>query len=201
MTVSDLHPWRAGSALNDRAVDDGELGLESVELVAFGAAEHVADEERMPGKLGHEADVKAVVRVGSGIHVLHEVVAALHVRDHVVVEAVEGLGFHRRVVVPPDVVLDRGRAHDVLVLGRAASELAGGDQKGPALPKCAFAVVDGLFDQRRFEEVVMHLAQSRDALVFECPLWIDAPFGHRFLPLLANVDPDGRGRLWVSQAI
>jgi hypothetical protein len=57
-------PLRVGAERG--AVDDREVGLERVEIVAVGAAQQVADEEAVPGELRHHPHVEPVRRVGAG---------------------------------------------------------------------------------------------------------------------------------------
>ena len=64
--------------------------------------------------------------VGAGIDVLHEDVAALHVVDELLVEALEaGLVDGDVHVAPPDVAFGRRLADDELVLRRAPGVLSG----------------------------------------------------------------------------
>ena len=81
-----------GVGFESRAVDNREFRIESVEFVSFGAAQHVANEQGMPGKLGHKAHVQAMRVIGSRVEILHVVVATLHMGEHVFIELVKALG-------------------------------------------------------------------------------------------------------------
>ena len=63
--------------------DHGEVrDMPPVGLLVFGQDEHVAGKQAVPGVLGHDAHRQAVVRVGAGVAVLHEQVAALQEALH-----------------------------------------------------------------------------------------------------------------------
>ena len=68
------------------------------------AAQHVPDEEPVPGELGHHPHVDPVRRVGAGIDVAHERLAALEIGQHAFMDDIEML---RRYLVinrsPPDI--------------------------------------------------------------------------------------------------
>ena len=138
-----------------RAVDDGVFRLERFEFGHVGADEHGAVEQRVPGQLGDHAHVDAIGRIGAGVEVFDEVFAALHVSQHVLIELFEVLGRHRRVVFPPDRVLDRGFVHRELVLGRAAGEFAGFHQQRAAVAQRTFVAAQRGLDQRGLQEIVV----------------------------------------------
>ena len=171
-----------GIGLEAGTVDDRPLGDKAVQFFARRAAQHVADEQVVPGQFGHHAHVQAMRGIGAAIQVLHEELATLHMRGHVVIQAIKRLCFHWRVIVPPDAVLHRGRAHDELVLGRAAGELACGNQKGTAFSQGAFAALDRAFYQGRFDQVVGNGTQPGDPLIFQTLFGIDASCGHMLAP-------------------
>ena len=108
-------PLRIG--LECRAIDDRELGNKCVEFRALRTAQQVADEEIVPCQFADHPHVKPMFCVSTAIKVLHEVLATLHVFQHVSMQAIEGVRRHWRVVFPPDVILDRRRADDELVFG------------------------------------------------------------------------------------
>ena len=56
-------------------------------------------------------------------------------------------------LAPPHGVFGFGIADDELVLGRTAGVLAGFDHQRPILRQYAFAIADGVFDQRRGAKV------------------------------------------------
>src|SRR6056297_1197960 len=97
-------------------------------------------------------------------------------------EPVEALRAHRRVVFPPDLVLDPRSANDVLVLGRPAGELAGGDQQCATIAELSLAPGEGRLDQRRFGQVVIDRSQPGDTLILEMSLRIDPARVHETHP-------------------
>ena len=163
MTVSERQPWRAGSAWKLGQLRMVKPGMKPRQLGRVGAAQHVADEEAVPGELGDDADVQPVGGVGAGVEILHEELAAADVGAHVGEQPAEVLGRHRRVVLPPDVRHDRGLADDELVLGAAAGVAAGGDQQRAADAEVALAAGDGRLHQRGLEQVVVHLRHAGKA--------------------------------------
>ena len=156
-----------GVRLEARAVDDGEISEELVKLLSLGAAQHVADEEAVPGQLGHHAHLDRMRRVRAADEVLNVVVLALHVLEHVGMQRVEALGRHGAVVFPPDLVFDRGGLDHVLVLRRAAGELARGHVEGAALAQRALAAFQRGLDQRGLHKIVIDIAQPFDPLIFK----------------------------------
>ena len=156
-----------GIGLEAGAVDDGEFGHEPFQLRRLRAAQQVADEQPVPGQFRHHAHVQPVVGIGAAEQILHEIVAALHVGQHVRVQAVEGLGGHGLVVVPPDRVLDLGGANHELVLGGPARMRAGRDQEGPSKAQPAFTPRHRLGHQRRFEKVIVNAAKAFDSLILK----------------------------------
>jgi hypothetical protein len=138
-----------------RAVDDRVCRLERVKFGHAGTDEHSAVEQRVPCQLGDHAHVDAIGRIGAGVEVFDEILAALHVGQHVLIQLLEVLGRHRRIVFPPDRVLDRGFVHRELVLGRAAGEFAGFHQQRAAVPQSTFAAAQRGLDQRGLQKIVM----------------------------------------------
>ena len=91
----------------------------------FGADQQLTDEQRMPGELGEDAGLDAVLRIGAAIEVLCEKGFALGVGDEIVEQIVELFFALFAVAVPPHGVLG-GRIDDrMFVLGRAAGVMAG----------------------------------------------------------------------------
>ena len=83
MNVSVRVPSMMGDARNEGAQITVNSG--TCRLSVLGAAdlhEHVAREQAVPGLLGDDADGHAVVRIGAGVAVLHEDVAALQEALH-----------------------------------------------------------------------------------------------------------------------
>ncbi len=106
--------------LKARAIDDCEFGHKAVQFCARWAAQQVTDEQVVPCQLRDHAHINAVVRIRTSVEILHEIFAALHMCDHVGIEAIEGIHFHAGVVVPPDMRLDRRGRDNEFIFRRAA---------------------------------------------------------------------------------
>ena len=106
----------------------------------------MADEQSVPSKLGHHAHIKALRGVRSAKQILYVVIAALHVGQHIFIKRVKARFGHFGVIFPPDTIGNRGCAHNVLVLGRAASELAGAYQKGATFTQSTLVILEGCLD-------------------------------------------------------
>ena len=148
-------PVALGVRLEGRAVDDGEVGLERLDLVQLGPAQHVVDEQGVPCQLGDDAHIQAMGRIGAAEQVVDEILAALHVFEHIRMQAVESVGRHRFVVFPPDGIFDRRLANDEFVVGRAAGVLAGGHEERAAVTDFAFAACNGFLYQGCELQIVM----------------------------------------------
>mmetsp|Transcript_10035 Transcript_10035/g.28520 ORF Transcript_10035/g.28520 Transcript_10035/m.28520 type:complete len:406 (+) Transcript_10035:492-1709(+) len=112
------------------AVDDGEIRLEVVQVVAvFGSDEHVGDEMLLPCHFVHEPDLLARGRVGAAVPVEHVGrLASVEVSHGLVVQILEDFWRRRLVdIIPVDVGFGFGSLvqYDELVLGRTAGEFAG----------------------------------------------------------------------------
>ncbi len=182
------------------AVDQREIGGEAVERGALGAAQHGAVEQAVPGQFGDHAHVDRVLGIGPADEILHEILAVLHVGQHVGMKRVEARRRHGGVVFPPDRVFDRGGAHDMLVPGRAPGELACGDEEGPAKAEPALAALERGLDQRRFEQVVMHRAQPGDALMLQPEIRIDPSDCHPVMLLAITARPGAPGKAGAGPA-
>jgi hypothetical protein len=101
-------------------------------------------------------------------------------------QRLEALRRHRAVVLPPDRVFDRWRAHDVLVGRRPAGELARGHQKRASAAELALAPQNRQLDERGLGEVVEDLAKALDALVLETATWVYTSCSHRCAPSLRS---------------
>jgi hypothetical protein len=98
------------------------------------AHEQVADEERVPGALGHDPDRHLRRGVGAGVQLLDEEPLPTGGVEHLLLEVGEVLWIERLVHrAPVDQVLGDGVADHELVLRRAARELAGVGDERPAL--------------------------------------------------------------------
>ena len=56
----------------------------------------------MPSQLGDHAYIHTVCGISAAKQILHKVIVALHMRDHVVVQRIEARLRHFRIVVPPN---------------------------------------------------------------------------------------------------
>ena len=121
-------PRRIGA--ERRQVDDRHVRHEAGEIGSFGADQEVADEQRVPGVLGHDPHRQTMRGVGAADQILDEEVPVRRMRQKVGMERIEGCRRHRLVVVPPDGRRGPVVADDELVLGRAPGVLAGiGDER------------------------------------------------------------------------
>jgi hypothetical protein len=73
-------------------------------------------------------------------------------------QRIERFRRHRLVVVPPDLAVGIGVAHDELVLGGAAGVLAGQRSKRAMRRQDCLAAGNGEFDKFRLEAVISHQA-------------------------------------------
>ena len=160
------------------AVDDGPLWHKPVQFRRCGTAQQMPDKQPVPGQLSHHPNVQPVQRISSGIEVLHEIIATLHVGQHVGMQPVKRIRRHGRVVVPPDAVFDRRRAHHEFVLGRTTRELPRRAQKCPAQPQPPFAPRNRRLHQRRFDQVIGDASQPGDALMGQRLLGVHASDRH-----------------------
>ncbi|OIQ68780.1 hypothetical protein GALL_496230 [mine drainage metagenome] len=181
------HGFRAASvagriSLEGRAVDDGEFRQEAVQLGARRATQHVVDEQAVPGKFRHHAHVKTVRRLSAGKQILHEIVAPLHVGEHVLIQTLERVRRHRRVVFPPDRVFDRGMTNDMLIFGRAAGMAAGRYQKRAAVAQRAFVAFQSLLHEGGLHQVIIDCAKSGHTLGFKAMGGVHASMSHLQAP-------------------
>ena len=121
----------------------------------------------MPGQFCNHAHVDRIGRIGAANQILHEIIAALHMGQHVGVERVKALGAHGAVVLPPNRIGHAGGFDHMLIFGRAASEFAGGHQECAALAQGAFAFFERGLDQRGLHKIVIDIAQPIDPLILK----------------------------------
>ena len=167
------------------AVDDREIGREICKLALFWAAQKVADEKTVPRKLCHDAHIQTMGWVGAPKKVVHIICAATHVRDHVIIKLIELRRFHRRVVFPPNRVLNTWRPNNELVLGGATSVFAGCDKECATVSVDTFTVFNGGFLQLRFGQVIIDVAKPLDALILKFHLRVDRSMVHCRVPYAA----------------
>ena len=118
------------------------------------------DDQAGPGHFGHDADVQAMLWIGAAEQILHEILFALHMGEHVLLETLETLGRHGAIVLPPHLVLDRRFADDMLVLRGAARVLAGQSDERAARAQIALFALDRLLQERRLVEVVIDACET-----------------------------------------
>ena len=130
----------AGSAEIGGACHDRQGRLEIRHLGRVRADEHVAREEAVPGAVGDHPHRQPVVRVGAGVEVLDEQLAALQIGQHSLLQVFEARRLDRLVDgAPPDRVLRPRLVDDVFVPGRAASVPPGVHDKAAAKPELTLA--------------------------------------------------------------
>ncbi len=104
-------------------------------------------------------------RVCTTNQILHEIIAAFHMLDHIGIERIKALGRHLCVVFPPNGVNNAVCFHDMLVLGGPAGKFASRDKKRAAIAQCAFVAFERGFDQRGLHKIVKDIAQPADPLI------------------------------------
>ena len=74
-TVCERQPCRAGSAAKEGRSRIVRSGDEGAKIVSRRPDQEVANEERMPGVFGEDADIDPIGRVGAAIKILREQIA------------------------------------------------------------------------------------------------------------------------------
>src|SRR5258708_22168936 len=159
-------------------VEDGKGRLETGQLRVMRADEHVAGKKAVPRARRHHPHRQAVFRVGAGIEVLDEQLAALKIGQHALVQAGKLSRGDRLVdAAPIDRLVRTGFVDDVFVARAAAGVLAGLDDKGAAKTDLAFAPADGVLVEERHLQVPVHRPEMTHALRFEITgrLWARDP--------------------------
>src|ERR1039457_5849568 len=156
-----------GRRQEGRRADHGEL--RHVPLEGLGAAnlhEHVAREETVPGLFRDDPDGHAVVRVGGGVAILHEHVAALQETRDSREERAELLGAEGAVILsPPDVVFSGLLADDELVGRGARGMFAGGHDDRAEMGNASLSPENNLLVQRRSGEIPVDAVQVGQPVV------------------------------------
>ena len=135
--------------LEGRQAEDGEIRHVGGKLARLGADQQRADEQRVPGQLGEDARLDAVLRIGAAIEVLREKLLALGVIEEVVEQNVELLGRELAVLLPPDGLLGLRVADDEFVLRRTA-----GVDAGLGAERAAFNDMAFIRGEREFVELL-----------------------------------------------
>ena len=132
MTVSLRTPWRLGSALKVGRSTIVSSGTKSASSSRSRPDQQLADEQRMPGKLGEDARLDAVFRIGAAIEILREQFLAARMRDEI---SYRRWKFSARACdcLPTRRAFRQLVADDELVLGGAAGMDAGLRAEGAAL--------------------------------------------------------------------
>ena len=129
-------------------IDDREVRDVGREVGAVRADQEVADEQRVPGVLGVQPSPHPMARIGPAVEVLGEKLLALGVVQEVGEELLEGARDESAVVVPPDLRLAVGVAHDELVLRRAAGVNPRLGEEGSAMGETGLAADEGMLVER-----------------------------------------------------
>ena len=142
----------------------------------------------MPGELGKDARLDAVLRIGAAIEILGEQCLALGVGDEIGKQSVELLFALLAIAVPPHGVLGRRIDDRVLVLGRAAGVVAGLGAERAAVHERAFAVADGVLDQKSVGQIPVDAGEIFEAEFVGAVGAVPATrFLHRSLRLTAQI--------------
>ena len=183
-----------GIGAERRQVDDSHVGHERCKLAALRPDQHRADEQRVPRIFGKDPGLHAERLIGAAIKILREKFLALGVLDEIGEQRVE-IGFrHLAVVVPPHGVGGDSIVDDELVLGRAASVLAGLGDERAALGDHRLATLHRFLVEERRIEIVGDLLEVLETEFVRriCGIEIAQLF-HAFLPI-------GRGRFSESRS-
>jgi hypothetical protein len=114
------HAVPLGIGLERRQAEDGEVGRIVRQLLALRSDQQRADEQRVPGKLGIDPRLDAVLGVGAAIEVLRVELFALGMGEEIVEQEVELGRRQLAVLLPPDRLLGVLVGHHELVLRAAA---------------------------------------------------------------------------------
>ncbi len=149
--------------LEARQIDDRHFRNEAGEFGRFRTQQQVADEQRVPGVFGVDANRQPVGLLGAAIKVLREEFLILHVFAEIGEERFEVVERHALVVVPPHgirrVVVDD---HE-LVLRRPAGVHAGiGDQRSVRC-NLSFAARDRMLVKCRLALVPIDCLQTLES--------------------------------------
>ena len=136
------------------------------EFGALGADQERANEHRVPGELGIDPRLDAILVIGAAIEVLGVQRFAFGVGDEIVEQQLEFVGRQTAVLFPPHRLVGRIVDDDELVLGTAAGVHAGFGTERPAMDDVAFAIGDGVFDQDRVGRIPMNRGKVFQAEFF-----------------------------------
>ena len=158
-----------GHGEETRHVDDGEVGPVVEQLGAVGFAhEHVLGEEVLPCVLVDDTHVDAVPRIGTGIAVEHEKIAALEVALDLTEEAFETFRLDCLVDgAPPDVRFAARFFDHKFVVRRTAGVHSGVGHQRAFSGDVGFPTGDGLFVEAGRRQVPVDGAGVGDAVDFE----------------------------------
>ena len=154
------HAIALGLGLESGHGDDRQPVLAAAVCRLGRQTQQVADEKRVPGKLGEDLDVDLMLLVRARHQVLDEELLAAHMVEDVCAQALEGLSRDRRIGVPVHRRLGRRFANDELVLGRAAGVVTRVDHQGAVAGQFPFAAVESQ-TVKRVAVVVAFQGRSR----------------------------------------
>ena len=161
-------------------MQDRKGRLEPRQLVGRRANEHVARKEAVPGAVGDHPHRQPVFRIGAGVEVLDEQLAALQVGEQALVQAGELLGRDRLVdLAPVHRVLGARLLDDVFVARGAAGEETGRDREAAARGELALAPPHGVLVEHRRGLVPVHGPEVVHALPVEAEAALLS--GHRIV--------------------
>ena len=136
-----------GVRLEAWQVDDRQLRQEALERTMIRADQQIADEQRVPGKLGHDPGRQCIVAIGAADQILDEEVHACGMGQHVLAQQVEMAGGHRLVVVPPDLTFRHLVADHEFVLRGPSGMLSGIGTQRSICGQHSLAATDRFFVQ------------------------------------------------------
>ena len=148
-----------GVRLERRQIDDGEFGREGGQFSQFRTDQKLADEQRVPGIFGEDADLDAIGRIGAAVEVLREQLLAFAVRAEVGEHRGEVVLRHLAVAFPPQDVMRQIVVDRVLVLRRAAGVMAGEGRQGAALDDGRFLGGNRMLVQRGLGQIPVNLGE------------------------------------------
>ena len=161
-------PVDLGDRLHPGGVKHRELGHEIGALLVAGQQEHVADEEAVPGLLGHDPHRQPVGGVGPRVDILDEDLAPLEERQHPLADDVE-MRLVDPVVdrPPPDVARRSGFVDDELVLRRPAGVHSGFGHEPAAEREPALSAPQPVLVERRDAGVPMGRGEIAQAVILK----------------------------------
>jgi len=160
-------------------------------LFGLGADQERADEKRVPGEFGKDADLDPVTLVGAAVEVLREEFFAFGVSDEVGEEIVEVFFRDFFIVVPPDFVFGEFVDDRVFVFGRTAGVVTGFGTERTTGDDVAFLALERvLIERRRLQIPIAGVCK------FQCTAFssekpnLSAPYALRMPDSFTKLPPD-----------